>query len=302
MTSIYLAGKIGKSDWREDVVPTLTDAWGGYRWSQANWEMTDAGWPVIPTGVLGALDYTGPYFTESCTHSDAGCPQPEHRMGTICEGDGGSSRNTVRLCLDAIDRSDIVFAWLTDTTAFGTIAEIGYARGKGKRLVIAAPRVPVSHSDMWDDAHRGTGPGLADLWFTFSLSSQVVQAPTPRAALQKIIHGTPRLDSPIEVAFWEAYLSILPAELFGLETQCSALDGRYRIDFALPEKKIGIELDGYAWHSSREAFTKDRERQRNLELNGWRIIRFSGSEIKNDAAACVRQAACLVQGFEAARV
>ncbi|MEV7849569.1 DUF559 domain-containing protein [Streptomyces sp. NPDC088183] len=79
-----------------------------------------------------------------------------------------------------------------------------------------------------------------------------------------------------------------------MKAQHSALGGRYRIDFALPNDKIGIELDGYIWHSDRKAFTQDRARQRCLELGGWRIIRFSGAEVNADASACVRQAAELV--------
>ncbi|WP_078965870.1 endonuclease domain-containing protein [Streptomyces aureocirculatus] len=83
-----------------------------------------------------------------------------------------------------------------------------------------------------------------------------------------------------------------------LEAQHPVFGGRYRIDFALPKQKIGIELDGYAWHSSPEAFTRDRARQRELELDGWRIVRFSGSEITKDAADCVRQAAAFAASIE----
>lgn len=65
---------------------------------------------------------------------------------------------------------------------------------------------------------------------------------------------------------------------------------KYRLDFAflLYEnvnhvqtlvKKIGIECDGYEYHSGKEQFKKDRERQRNLSYDNWTIIQFSGSEI-----------------------
>ncbi|MGW5508235.1 endonuclease domain-containing protein [Streptomyces albogriseolus] len=90
----------------------------------------------------------------------------------------------------------------------------------------------------------------------------------------------------------------MPHELNGLRAQHPVFGGRYRIDFALPKQKIGIELDGYAWHSSPEAFTRDRARQRELELDGWRIVRFSGSEIIKDADDCVRQAAAFAASIE----
>lgn len=70
--------------------------------------------------------------------------------------------------------------------------------------------------------------------------------------------------------------------------------GRYRLDFALPGRKIGIELDGFASHSSTRDIENDRRRQRELEALGWRVIRFGGREVHNDAAACAREAARLI--------
>ncbi|MFI1227592.1 MULTISPECIES: endonuclease domain-containing protein [unclassified Streptomyces] len=95
----------------------------------------------------------------------------------------------------------------------------------------------------------------------------------------------------MEKTFWQTCRRLGLQELRGLKPQHPVFGGRYRLDFALPERKIGIELDGSTWHSSPEAFTRDRARQRELELDGWRIIRFSGSEITKDAAGCVRQTA-----------
>lgn len=299
MASIYLAGKIAKQDWRADLVPFLHETWGG-AWYASRWSFGDQQWPVLPSGVLGRLDYTGPYFTESCTHSEDGCGQPEHRMGSDCQGDESPLGRTTRLCLDAIDRSDIFFAWLDDATAYGTLAEIGYAHGRRKRVILATPGVPDTRFAIRCGGHGYDFSGIAELWFALAMGGSVIEAPTPAAAFNQILGPAPKFDSPIETAFWNAYLRRLPPELLGLRTQHSALNGRYRIDFALPAKKIGIELDGYAWHSSREAFTKDRERQRNLEMNGWRIIRFSGSEINANADNCVLQAATLVRGFEVA--
>lgn len=302
MASIYLAGKISRHDWRDDVVPNLQETWGG-QWNSQSWSFRDSIWPIIPRGVLGVFDYTGPYFTETCGHSDEGCSQPEHRLGSWCEGDEVGRRGTRDLCFAAIEKADIVFAWLNDTTAYGTLVELGYAHARRKTVITAAPTLPCTPAELWDVDHGrlvGDGAsGISDLWFAFTLGT-CIEAATPREALEHIAGSTPRLDSPIEVAFWKAYLHIMPPALLGLKAQQPALGGKYRIDFALPDKKIGIELDGYAWHSSREAFTKDRERQRELELAGWRIIRFSGSEVKNDAARCVLQAATLVRGFEAA--
>ena len=58
---------------------------------------------------------------------------------------------------------------------------------------------------------------------------------------------------------------------------------------------IGIELDGYATHSSPPKIADDRHRQRMLEAAGWHIIRFGGAEVHRDAARCVREAADLAK-------
>jgi hypothetical protein len=72
------------------------------------------------------------------------------------------------------------------------------------------------------------------------------------------------------------------------------LDSKYRLDFAHLESKIAIELDGYAYHSSREQFTRDRQRYRELTRHGWRLLLFSGQEIVNDVARCVNEVRCEV--------
>jgi very-short-patch-repair endonuclease len=106
----------------------------------------------------------------------------------------------------------------------------------------------------------------------------------------------PESATPIEQAFWTAHQQLRLPELRGLVAQHQA--GRFRIDFALPALMIGIELDGFASHSSTADIARDRMRERWLQANGWRIIRFGGSEVHHDAGECVRQAAYLVRVIE----
>ena len=96
-------------------------------------------------------------------------------------------------------------------------------------------------------------------------------------------------DSPIEEVFWDAYRKSLPSSLDGLVAQYVV--GRYRLDFAIPHRMIGIEVDGYRYHSSPDDIAKDRKRQLELERNGWRIIRFTAAKVRQDANECVQQAA-----------
>lgn len=103
----------------------------------------------------------------------------------------------------------------------------------------------------------------------------------------------PASASPIEQEFWAAYLRTPLPELEGLVFQHPVL--RYRIDFALPARKIGIELDGFRNHSSTADIAKDRKRQRELEALGWYIIRFGGAEVHRDAVACAVETARLIK-------
>lgn len=301
MTAIYLAGKIGPDDWREHVVPGIQDAWGT-SYSERQWSQDDADWPVLPKGAAGQFDYTGPYFVDTCSHSDTGCGQDDHRAGSECEGVYGVRSITLQRCLRAIDRADIVFAWLFDLTAYGTLTEIGYAKGRGKKVVVASPEKPAMADDFYEDVGEGRDTralGMHHLWFAFTLADTVITAATPLEALKQYADLNPELDSPIEKEFWREYLRTKPAELVGLKAQHPVFEGRYRLDFALPDRKIGIELDGHQFHSDPKTFTQDRVRQRELELNGWRLIRFSGSEINRNVGECMREAAQLAASYQA---
>ena len=52
-----------------------------------------------------------------------------------------------------------------------------------------------------------------------------------------------------------------------------------RFDLAFPETLVAIELDGWETHGTRAAFQADRERDRALQLLGWRILRFTWDDI-----------------------
>ena len=53
-------------------------------------------------------------------------------------------------------------------------------------------------------------------------------------------------------------------------------------DFAFPTAKVAIYCDGFSFHNTRKAFTRDREQLRELQLQGWLVLRFSGQEILED--------------------
>ena len=51
------------------------------------------------------------------------------------------------------------------------------------------------------------------------------------------------------------------------------------IDFAIPNKKIAIEVDGEKWHSSKEAIKHDNFKDYMLKREGWNVIRIKEEKI-----------------------
>lgn len=98
-------------------------------------------------------------------------------------------------------------------------------------------------------------------------------------------------ESPIEKLFLDNAIDLIP----GLKPQYKI--GPYRVDFAIPDQRIAIELDGHQYHSTKEQRTRDAKRQRYLERNGWRVIRFTGSEVWGDASGCVEETIRLIEAI-----
>ena len=52
-----------------------------------------------------------------------------------------------------------------------------------------------------------------------------------------------------------------------------------RVDFAWPAVRLAVEADGFAYHSDRAAYRRDRERLNQLERLGWRVLRFTWEDV-----------------------
>lgn len=115
--------------------------------------------------------------------------------------------------------------------------------------------------------------------------------------------------SPIEVQMGMALLgsdmaalaftnvqSEVPDESHGLYLLPQFRVGSYRLDFGVcvfDEKglvKVAVECDGHNFHErTKEQAAHDKSRDRFLLEQGWPVMRFTGSEIHRDAAACAKQ-------------
>jgi very-short-patch-repair endonuclease len=69
--------------------------------------------------------------------------------------------------------------------------------------------------------------------------------------------------------------------------------GGYRVDVGFPKQKVAIEADGWAFHTDPEVFVKDRNRQNEIALLGWKVLRFTWldlTEYPHRVIAEIRQA------------
>jgi very-short-patch-repair endonuclease len=102
-----------------------------------------------------------------------------------------------------------------------------------------------------------------------------------RAAAKKLRANT----TPHERMLWRA-LKELPME--GSHFRRQAPIGPYVVDFFCPAKRLIIELDG-GHHNEDATAVHDLERQRWLENEGYRVIRFWNSEIRADLTAVMER-------------
>jgi very-short-patch-repair endonuclease len=99
-----------------------------------------------------------------------------------------------------------------------------------------------------------------------------------RRTLDRRALGAESPDSALEARFAELCAQAeVPLGRFQFEL---TVGGRQRrIDFAYPEHRIAVEIDGYEWHSGRDQFTDDRVRDNALQLAGWRVLRFTWEQL-----------------------
>jgi very-short-patch-repair endonuclease len=120
-----------------------------------------------------------------------------------------------------------------------------------------------------------------------------------------------RVESPAEARFAVALcggsrLTLEPWWVVGNQTEV----GRFRVDFSVvaandpPEwvtpVKIAVEIDGHDWHErTKEQARRDKSRDRELQAEGWMVLRYTGSEVWADPIKCVRELEKIVSRHEA---
>lgn len=321
---VYLAGKISSYDWRHELVPGLSGAYGYNDPEEMNGghEAPMIDWDEMP--MKHGLTYVGPFFA-SCDHS---CT---HRTGYHAWNDGCLQSpvetftwRTAQLCRNGIAKCDVFFAWMGDgETAYGTLVEIGIAHTLGKKVVLVWPprqdcQFCIEGCISSDCATNRWGCVCNctckrdELWFAAEHAHRNLSADDPVAAFNVYMSNLmeqcgyaedlDRCESPLEKSFFSTYYGFSPGgeirqKLRGLVVQHQVtVNGKnYRLDFAIPGKKIAFEMDGYTYHGKeREHFNRDRRRDLDLKLAGWEVHRFDGDMIRENPVKVVEYAAQLV--------
>jgi very-short-patch-repair endonuclease len=98
--------------------------------------------------------------------------------------------------------------------------------------------------------------------------------------------------SPIEDLFYTAYNELdHPYKQLVRQRPVPRQNGKlFFADFAHEHARVIIEIDGHQWHTGRKQQMYDAWRQKYLESLGWRVIRFTGSEVWHDPEGCAQKA------------
>lgn len=84
-----------------------------------------------------------------------------------------------------------------------------------------------------------------------------------------------------QIDFFASIMNSYDSKFFGHEQEISE-----KVEMPL----LGIEVDSHIWHEkTKEQARRDKERERFLVSRGWRLIRFTGSEVFMDTPKCVEE-------------
>jgi very-short-patch-repair endonuclease len=108
--------------------------------------------------------------------------------------------------------------------------------------------------------------------------------------LRRILRWT--ASGALSVAERRLHTLLHQAGLTGWTANASVpLDGRAVavVDVLFPRAAVVIEVDGYAAHSDRQAFQRDRARQNDLVAAGYTVLRFTWHDIELRPGDVVRR-------------
>ena len=89
--------------------------------------------------------------------------------------------------------------------------------------------------------------------------------------------------APTRSELEERFLGVCDAHAIPRPETNAIIEG-FEVDFVWRDRRLVVEVDGYAYHRSPSAFENDRERDVVLSTGGWRVLRFTWAQITRRAA------------------
>ncbi|WP_341718449.1 DUF559 domain-containing protein [Micromonospora sp. FIMYZ51] len=180
---------------------------------------------------------------------------------------------------------------------------VAAAFGRRKVVLLVEPThtdgAVVAAGAAWLVHHGGpavwlTGPGAAQLDGLARGRIEVPRAPSPPYGEQVVI-GKPhpastaeqRLEAALAAVSWSA------GRRWNQSYQSHPLVAPVRLDLLWPDERCVVEIDGPE-HCRPDRFEADRQRDVQLQLDGYVVLRFTNARVTHDVGAVVQQiGACL---------
>ncbi len=152
---------------------------------------------------------------------------------------------------------------------------------------LAAPEfLPDAGEDAAGEIERDCAP--AKVLPTTGSSSPSQREAIPQSFVFPLI-GKPHPNSRGEQLLWKRLQA--DAELAGLfqpnQWAATQSQSHYLVDFICRSAKFIVEVDGYYWHRSQAAFSRDRHRDYEFQRIGYRVLRLPHDEVLADLEAAI---------------
>jgi very-short-patch-repair endonuclease len=85
----------------------------------------------------------------------------------------------------------------------------------------------------------------------------------------------------------EAFIDLIRAEGLPMPAMNVKL-GEYEVDAVWPDRKLVVEIDHYSTHGHPAAFERDRIRDAEIQIAGFRAVRITDGQIDEHRAAATR--------------
>jgi very-short-patch-repair endonuclease len=140
-------------------------------------------------------------------------------------------------------------------------------------------RIPVTepHRTLTDLAHTLAG---RDLEHAVNLAERLIDFERLNHSAPPSLHAVLRAYTTAETRshLEEAFLKLCDDHGIPRPQTNTVIEG-ILCDFAWPEQRLIVEVDGYTFHRAPSVFVTDRERDVELTTRGWRVLRFAYAHV-----------------------